>query len=156
MVIILLEIFPRFGNLVSTISEIYSIKDQINKVSGNYDDIDLIASENKEIKNIISAYLSDDKEAGLSEIVDYLNQSAIVTGTDLISIKPGKAYAVDNLNILQIDLELEASYEDMYNFLRKLEFGEKIIKIKEFSIFYKKFGSQKLTMESSVKVYINL
>lgn len=151
------EILPRVRGVLELAWEKYESENKLNRMS----EIDLmmtqINSENKLLKSRINSLVTDyEKERQLYGILSTLEKVTEETDCKITSIKPSGVEKNKNLWVQTINLEVNAPYENLYNFVRFIENSSKVMIVKNLSLKLQKGESKNLNMLISMEVYLNL
>lgn len=96
--------------------------------------------------------LSLNKDA--SYFINYVSKLADMSNVEIISIKPGSSRKENYYQKLLLNLSLKASYNELGNFISKLENSEQFILVEKISFEKQKLG--KLSSSEEIKVEVDL
>jgi len=154
--IFIFEIVPNASKLLSKSLDYYSINQKIINTYNDATNIARLRQENSQLKSTLLIFLNNNGKNGrLSDIVKFLNEASKEVGTEIVLLKPGKVYSKNSFEIQSIDLQVRTTYENLYNFFRKLESCEKIIMVPYLTITNKKPFSNELILLAKLEVYTN-
>jgi len=155
--IIIFEIIPVYNELLSNVFEYFEIKSNyesslINKVSAPELEI-----RNNNIKREINSILGGDQSNhNLSGIILKLNDIANEVNIQISSINPQQLKQKDKLLSQEIEIIFKSRFENIYNFVSKIEKLNQVILFKEISILPVNKFKQDLEFKSVIEVYFNL
>lgn len=156
IMIFIFEIVPNASKLLSKGLDYYSINQEISNTYTNAANITRLRQENSQLKSTLLMFLTKNGKNGrLSDIVKFLNESSKEVGAEIVLIKPGTAYLENSFEIQSIDLEVQSNYNNLFNFIRKIEVCQKIIIVSILNISGKKPFSNDLILKAKLKVYTN-
>jgi Tfp pilus assembly protein PilO len=156
ILIFIAEIIPNATELISKYIEYYSVNQKISNTYNNATKITRLHQENSQLKSTLAIFLTNNGKNGrLSDIVKFLNEASKNVGAEIVLIKPGTTYSKNSFEIQSIDLEVRSTYENIYNFIRKIESCQKIITVSYLTISSKKPFSNDLILLAKLEVYTN-
>jgi Tfp pilus assembly protein PilO len=156
VIIVLLEIIPRYAGLVSLCYDFYLRGANTNETN-NIETEKKLSAENKNIKEKINKLItSSEDNQKISAIISLLDEAAYGKGVDIASIKPINIKKQENLWVQPIEVNLYSDYEGIFNFVRHIERSSKVILIKELDYAAKVPLNDSLLVKACLEVYLNL
>ncbi len=155
LLIFLFEIIPGLFENVSLLAE------YIKRTAGAGDAAEVTyrlknaQSENHALKSALGGIVTEYEEnSAFSPLLILLNDLAERSGLDIMHLRPGPAERQKDLWLQPVEIEMEGSFEEFYNFNRFLENSGKVITVKKCEI--KKDKGKKLKITAQLDIYLNL
>ena len=122
------------------------------KNSDHYLHIKQINAFNRQMSHSVSSF----NESSLSGIINHLDNLSKKSGIKNLAIKPGEIKKENNLVIQPVEINLNAEYENIFNYIRFLENSGQVIKIKELKLKPVKPVTKILTLKANIEIYLNI
>lgn len=155
--ITMFEIIPVYNELFANVFDYFEIRSKyesslINKVPAPELEI-----RNNSIKREINSILGGNQSNhNLSGIILKLNDIANEVNIQISSINPQQLKQQDKLWSQEIEVIFQSKFENIYNFVSKIEKLNQVILFKEISIIPIKKFKHRLVFKSVIEVYFNL
>ena len=157
VIVFVFEIIPRGVGVIEMVFELLSNNNKIEQASEIEVELSSLNTENLMLKKEIESVVTDyDDSRQISGILSNLEEIAYNSRCGINSIKPTKLEEKKNLWVQNIQLEVNGSYENLYNFLRYLENSSKVIIINDVTFIPSKTKSGEVDMSLLLEVYLNL
>ena len=156
-IILIFEIIPRFISVFVSVVEIIEQDDKISDSENADMEIKLLALENKKLAQGINRLVSDYEEnSKMSSVISLIDSLALLNSMRISSIIPQKIMKTGNLWKQPIEININGSYENFFNFVRYLESSQKVIVIDKINIKSERIHSKELDIQLSLDAYLNL
>ena len=157
VIVLVFEIIPRGIGVVEMVFELVANNNKIDRAAEIEIELSSLNTENLMLKKEIESVVTDyDDSRQISGILANLQEIADNSECDITAIKPGKLEKNKNLWVQNMQLEINGSYENLYNFFRFLENSTKVMIINNATFAPSKTKSRKLEMSLLLEVYLNL
>lgn len=157
LVLIITELIPRTKNTISMSFDLYKKNAIMNNENKSEEKIKNLSIENRmlkgEVKNNLNGY---DRTGNMSSTISLLDSVAVLSHVKLSSVKPQKTYRKNNFIVQPVELNMNSSYERIFNFVRFLENASKVISIKDLNITSKENSKDSLAVRADLEIYLSL
>ncbi len=157
VLILFFEILPRIWDLGKTSIEFIENSKKLEKIDEVDSKLKELTIENRNLKAVMNKIVSNYEEnKNISSTMRYLNDISNKSHISISSIKPLKLNKRENLWLQPIEIEFYSNYEQLYNFIRFLEYSKKVMLITEITVVPKIITHNKLKVITKIDVYLNL
>jgi len=155
--VMFLEIYPRTKFLVISSYNLIKQNNYAENLSDIEYDLKFLDAEYIRLKSEIGSIVTEYKEnQKLSDLFAMLDETASHSKVKIKSIKPGKISEKENLWLQPMDITLTGNYVNIYNFIRFMEYSDKVTIIKNVEITPDKNRFTKLEAKIKMEIYLNL
>ncbi|MFA8344335.1 MAG: type 4a pilus biogenesis protein PilO [Rhodothermaceae bacterium] len=155
--VMLLEIYPRTEVLVISSYNLIKQNNYAENLSDIEYDLKSLDAEYIRLKSEIGSIVTEYKEnQKLSDLFAMLDEIASDSEVKINSITPGKISEKDNLWLQPIDIAVTGNYVNIYNFVRFMEYSDKVTIIKSIDINPDKDKLSRLEAKIKMEIYLNL
>ncbi|MGD8778483.1 MAG: type 4a pilus biogenesis protein PilO [Ignavibacteria bacterium] len=157
LVILIFEIGPRLfdvlSNSASLVWDLYNTEDE-ETVAIQLEEDTLL---NNRIKSRVNNFVSDYNEnKNISPFIKLLSEQAAQSKLKIISINSKKISKEKDLWKQGIELNLEGSFTDYFNFITNLENSQKVVSVQSMDIKPVRLNRPLLNINLQLDVYLNL
>ena len=157
VLILFAEVIPRSGDIIVNISEWITQSNKIGNLKETENKLGILTIKNNKLKSQINSIVSDyDEYRNISSVLNELNTIVAENNVKLINIHPESIVKKNNLWLQPMEINVESGYNELYNFVRTLEFSNKVIVVKDIHIIPGKMQSSNLKSTIRIEVYLNL
>lgn len=157
VIVFVFEIIPRGVGVFELLFELYTNNNKVERSSEIDIELKQLNLENttvkKEIESLVTHY---DDSRQISSVLAALEEISTLSGCEINTIKPAEPEVKKNLRVQSLELLINGSYENLYNFLRFTEKSSKVMIINSVDISPVKTGKSGLQMFLNIEVYLNL